>query len=194
MEFWLEHHRDKTNTSPDCRSQTWAAQAGAVPVVQMQVPGTQQILQKPGQGTSAAKITLSTPHPWDTQPEHPGEPGHHNSAHTSSPSQSGAAKSPIKAFAGQHRHRQQAKTRTSTTANVTHGKAGQISKRTGAPLLPGMIETVSFSQDTTLTYSCTEEGMRHLKTATFPRIDLWSSTRTVYGSLKTVEESRWLVA
>lgn len=38
--------------------------------------------------------------------------------------------------------------------------------------LPGMMETVSFSQDTTLTYSCTEEGMRHLKTATFPRIDL----------------------
>lgn len=63
-----------------------------------------------------------------------------------------------------------------------------------APLLPGMIETVSFSQDTTLTYSCTEEGMRHLKTATFPRIDLWSSTRTVYGSLKTAEKSRWLVA
>lgn len=40
------------------------------------------------------------------------------------------------------------------------------------PALPGMMETVSFSQDTTLTYSCTEEGMRHLKTATFPRIDL----------------------
>lgn len=140
----------------------------------------------------AAKITLSIPHPRDTRPEHPGEPGHDTSAHTSSAFQS--AKSAIKAFSGQHRHRQQAKTRPSTTANVTHGKAGQISKRTGAPLLPGMIETVSFSQDTTLTYSCTEEGMRHLKTATFPRIDLWSSTRTVYGSLKTEEESRWLVA
>lgn len=38
--------------------------------------------------------------------------------------------------------------------------------------LPGVMETVSFSQDTTLTYSCTEEGMRHLKTATLPRIDL----------------------
>lgn len=38
--------------------------------------------------------------------------------------------------------------------------------------LPGVMGTVSFSQDTTLTYSCTEEGMRHLKTATLPRIDL----------------------
>lgn len=73
-------------------------------------------------------------------------------------------------------------------------KQVRVSKKTVARLLPGMIETVSFSQDTTLTYSCTEEGMRHLKTATFPRIDLWSSTRTVYGSLKTVEKSRWLVA
>lgn len=44
--------------------------------------------------------------------------------------------------------------------------------RPRGPLLPGMMATVSFSQDTTLTYSCTEEGMRHLKTATLPRIDL----------------------
>lgn len=46
-------------------------------------------------------------------------------------------------------------------------------------VLPVTMETVSFSQDTTLTYSCTAEGMRHLKTATLPRMDLWSATRTV---------------
>lgn len=40
-----------------------------------------------------------------------------------------------------------------------------------AGFLPGTMETVSFSQDTTLTYSCTEEGMRHLKTAMLPRMD-----------------------
>lgn len=42
----------------------------------------------------------------------------------------------------------------------------------GSAPLPGAMGTVSFSQDTTLTYSCTEEGMRHLKTATLPRADL----------------------
>lgn len=167
-----------------------SAQAAAIPAAQAPVPGTQHILQKPGQGMSAARITLSTPHPGDTQPEHPGEPG----LHTSSTSQPGAAKSPTNPFLGSTGTDNEPKTSPSTTANVTHGKAGQICERTAAPLLPGMIETVSFSQDTTLTYSCTEEGMRHLNTATFPRIDLWSSTRTVYGSLKTVEKSRWLVA
>lgn len=112
VEFWPEHHPERTNTSPDCRSQTRTAQAGAGPAVQVPVLGTQHILQKPGRGTSAAKITLSIPHPWDTWPEHPGEPGHHTSAHTSSAFQSGAAKSPIKAFAGQHRHRQTSQNQT----------------------------------------------------------------------------------
>lgn len=46
-------------------------------------------------------------------------------------------------------------------------------------VLPGTMETVSLSQDTTLTYSCTAEGMRHLNTATLPRIERWSATRTV---------------
>lgn len=46
-------------------------------------------------------------------------------------------------------------------------------------VLPGTMETVSFSQDTTLTYSWTTEGMRHLNTATFPRMERWSATRTV---------------
>lgn len=45
--------------------------------------------------------------------------------------------------------------------------------------LPGTMETVSFSQDTTLTYSWTTEGMRHLNTATLPRMERWSATRTV---------------
>lgn len=45
--------------------------------------------------------------------------------------------------------------------------------------LPGTMETVSFSQDTTLTYSWTAEGMRHLNTATLPRMERWSATRTV---------------
>lgn len=46
-------------------------------------------------------------------------------------------------------------------------------------VLPGTMETVSLSQDTTLTYSCTAAGMRHLNTATLPRIERWSATRTV---------------
>lgn len=184
----MEHHPDKTNPSPECRSQTQHRQVlSLLPKHQCQAPNTSCRTR-----TRHERCPNYTEHPssWG----HPGEPGHHTSAHTSSTFQPGAAKSPPNPFLGSTGTDNKPKTRPSTAANVTHGKAGQTSERTGAPLLPGMIETVSFSQDTTLTYSCTEEGMRHLNTATFPRIDLWSSTRTVYGSLKTVEESRWLVA
>lgn len=38
--------------------------------------------------------------------------------------------------------------------------------------LPETSETVSFSHDTTLTYSSTEAGIMHLKTAVFPRMTL----------------------
>lgn len=55
--------------------------------------------------------------------------------------------------------------------------------------LPETSETVSFSHDTTLTYSSTEAGIMHLKTAVFPRMTLWSATRTVYGSRNTAEKT-----
>lgn len=59
---------------------------------------------------------------------------------------------------------------TQHLCNIALCPPTQLPQAWPAVFLPGTMETVSFSQDTTLTCSCTEEGMRHLKTAMLPRM------------------------